>query len=177
MFERCSPKSRPASAAVLEPSRTVRITSSCWRRLNLAGRPTFTPRSRAAASIKCCCDIRLPFARKTQQSFATSCATYFQTNRAERPFCQRATVTTLFSRQDDPQRFPCLHDGATQAIEEAAENQFYQEIATANTENGNCPADGVGLLGRIAANALQAENFRFCRLWEIARGVNPGGSP
>ena len=33
----------------LEPSRTVRITSSCWRRLNLAGRRTFTPRSRAAA--------------------------------------------------------------------------------------------------------------------------------
>ena len=23
-------------------------------------------------------------------------------------------MTTLFSRQDDPQRFPCLHDGATQ---------------------------------------------------------------
>jgi hypothetical protein len=36
-------------------------------------------------------------------------------------------------------------------LKKAAENQFYQEIATANTENGNCPADGVGLLGRIAA--------------------------
>jgi len=40
---------------------------------------------------------------------------------------------------------------ACRALKKAAENQFYQEIATANTENGNCPADGVGLLGRIAA--------------------------
>jgi hypothetical protein len=36
-------------------------------------------------------------------------------------------------------------------LKKAAENQFYQEIATANTENGNRPTDGVGLLGRIAA--------------------------
>jgi hypothetical protein len=40
---------------------------------------------------------------------------------------------------------------AFRALKKAAGNQFYQKIATANTENGNCPADGVGLLGRIAA--------------------------
>jgi hypothetical protein len=30
MLERCSPKSLAASAAVLEPSRTVRMISCCW---------------------------------------------------------------------------------------------------------------------------------------------------
>jgi hypothetical protein len=30
-------------------------------------------------------------------------------------------------------------------------DRFYQEIAAANTENGNRPPDGVSLLGHIAA--------------------------
>ena len=42
MLERWSPKSLAASAAVLEPSRTVRMISCCWCGLNLAGRPTLT---------------------------------------------------------------------------------------------------------------------------------------
>jgi hypothetical protein len=37
MFERCSPKSLATSAAVLDPSRTVRITSCCWSGLSFAG--------------------------------------------------------------------------------------------------------------------------------------------
>jgi hypothetical protein len=32
---------------------------------------------------------------------------------------------------------------------------FISQIATANTENGNCRADEVGLLGRIAACLVQ----------------------
>jgi hypothetical protein len=39
-----------------------------------------------------------------------------------------------------------------QSVEESGwAIKFYQNIATANTENGNCPADRVGLLGPIAA--------------------------
>ena len=53
---------------------------------------------------------------------------------------------------------------ACRALKKAAENQFYQEIATANTENGNCPADGVGLLGRIAACSPIMETWKPLRV-------------
>ncbi len=53
---------------------------------------------------------------------------------------------------------------ACRALKKAAENQFYREIATANTENGNCPADGVGLLGRIAACSPIMETWKPLRV-------------
>ena len=53
---------------------------------------------------------------------------------------------------------------ACRALKKAAENQFYQEIATANTENGNCPADGVGLLGSIAVDfSVKSWTFHLIR--------------
>ena len=49
---------------------------------------------------------------------------------------------------------------ACRALKKAAENQFYQEIATANTENGNCPADGVGLFGSYRSVPCVAPSWR-----------------
>jgi hypothetical protein len=44
---------------------------------------------------------------------------------------------------------------ACRALKKAAGQPILSGNATANTENGNCPADGVGLLGRIAACLVQ----------------------
>src|SRR6266403_5121214 len=38
------------------------------------------------------------------------------------------------------------------------EDAFYQEIATANTENGNCPANGFGLIGSYRSLPCVAPN-------------------
>jgi hypothetical protein len=40
-------------------------------------------------------------------------------------------------------------------LEKPAGSRFYQESARAKTENGNSPANALGLLGRIAARLVR----------------------